>query len=283
MRTYISLSAIFVVLLSTASSWGYSDGSRLNRRTGAPGESTCANCHDNLNTGSGSITIDAPSGFAPGDTLDVTVTIQNPGQQRWGFEFTALDESNLAAGQLLVTDAARTVLSSSSGKQYINHSQQGTDAGTANMTSWSFRWVAPANPVNSVTFYTAGIAANDNGNTNGDSTYSTTHTMMASAADDDMSGTMPAVFGLAQNYPNPFNPTTAISFTLPKSSQVRLVIFNVLGQQVRTLADDYLSAGTHTVYWDGADADGNRMASGVYYYRLVTDGYSQTKEMILAK
>ncbi len=283
MRTFVGLSAILAVLLMTAPGWGYSDGSRLNRRTGAPGESTCANCHDNLNTGSGSIAIDAPSGFAPGDTLDVTVTIQNQGQLRWGFEFTALDESDLAAGELLVTDAARTVLSTSSGKQYINHSQQGTDAGTANGTSWSFRWVAPAAPVNSVTFYTAGIGANDNGNTNGDSTYTTTHTLLSSAADDEITGALPRQYNLAQNYPNPFNPTTTIAFTLPKSAHVRLTVFNSLGQQIRTLADKYLSAGTHTVDWDGLDSDGSRAASGIYYYRIVTDDYSQSKEMILVK
>ncbi len=283
MRNYVSLPAILAVLMMTATGWGYSDGSRLNRRTGAPGESTCANCHNNLNTGSGSVTIDAPSGFAPGDTLDVTVTIQNQGQQRWGFEFTALDESNLIAGQLLVTDAARTVLSTGGGKQYINHTEQGTDAGTANGTSWSFRWVAPATPVSSVTFYTAANAADYSGNTNGDSVYTTTHMLLSSAADDVTSGTLPYAYQLAQNYPNPFNPTTTIEFSLPKSSRVRLTVFNMLGQQVRTLADEYLTAGPHAVNWDGADAGGNRVASGIYYYRLETDDYSQTKEMILVK
>lgn len=283
MRKLLVLSGIVAALIMTTSAWGYSDGSRLNRRTGAPGESTCANCHDNLNTGSGSITINAPSGYAPGDTLDVTVTIQNQGQQRWGFEFTALDGSNLPVGQLLVTDAARTVLSSGGGKEYINHTQQGTDAGTANQTSWSFRWAAPETPVSSVTFYTAGIAANNSGNTNGDSTYSTTHTMIASAADDDLSSGLPDNFRLAQNYPNPFNPTTTIKFTLPKSSHVRLTVFNVMGQQIQVLADRSLSAGTHTIDWDGSDSNGSRAASGIYYYRLETDDYSQTKEMILVK
>lgn len=283
MRMYVSLPAVLAVLLMTATSWGYSDGSRLNRRTGAPGESTCANCHNNLNTGSGSITIDAPSGFAPGDTLDVTVTLQNQGQLRWGFELTALDESDLAAGELLVTDAVRTVLSTGGGKQYINHTQQGTDAGTANGTSWSFQWVAPATPVSSVTFYTAGVAANNSGNTGGDSVYTTTHSMIASAADDGIASGFPGGYSLAQNYPNPFNPTTTIEFTLAKSSHVRLVVFNVLGQQVRILADQHFGAGTHDVDWDGADSEGNRVPSGIYYYRIETCDYSQTKEMILVK
>lgn len=283
MRTYVSLPAILAIFLMTTLGWGYSDGSRLNRRTGAPGESTCANCHGNLNTGSGSVTIDAPSGFAPGDTLDVTVTVQNQGQQRWGFELTALDAGNLPAGSLLVTDAARTVLSTGGGKQYINHTEPGTDAGTANGTSWSFRWVAPSTPVSSVTFYTAANAANNSGNTNGDSIYTTTHAMIASAADDDYSGALPRGYRLAQNYPNPFNPATTIEFSLPKSSHVRLTVLNVLGQKVRILADEFLTAGPHTVSWDGTDFDGSRVASGLYYYRLSTDDYSQTKEMVLVK
>lgn len=283
MRYFVLLTTTLAILLMTVMSWGYADGSRLNRRTGAPGESTCANCHGNLNNGSGSVTIDAPSGFAPGDTLDVTVTVQNPGQQRWGFELTALDASNLPAGSLLVTDAARTVLSTGGGKQYINHTEPGTDAGTANGTSWSFRWVAPSTPVSSVTFYTAGNAANNSGNTNGDSIYTTTHVMIASAADSDDSGALPRGYRLAQNYPNPFNPSTIIEFSLPKSAQVRLTVLNILGQQVRTLADEFLTAGPHQVSWDGSDSYGSRVASGLYYYRLETDGYSQTKEMILVK
>ena len=88
----------------------------------------------------------------------------------------------------------------------------------------------------------------------------------------------------AVNYPNPFNPATQISFRLPQAGAVSLVIYNMLGQQVRTLlAGEYLNAGDHTVTWDGTDATGKPVASGVYLYRLTTDQATVTKKMMLTK
>ena len=73
---------------------------------------------------------------------------------------------------------------------------------------------------------------------------------------------------LYQNYPNPFNPTTTISYALPNSSKVELVIYNPLGQRVRTLVQGQQASGQHQVQWNGRDDKGNSVASGVYVYRL---------------
>jgi hypothetical protein len=78
---------------------------------------------------------------------------------------------------------------------------------------------------------------------------------------------------LAQNSPNPFNPVTSITFALPEASSVKLVIFNLQGQRVRTLISGHMHAGTHSVVWNGMDAQGRAVASGLYLYRL-TDGAS---------
>ena len=94
---------------------------------------------------------------------------------------------------------------------------------------------------------------------------------------------LPTAFNLEQNHPNPFNPTTTIRFDLPRSGQVRLEVFNIVGQKVRTLADGFLSAGNHAVVWDGRSEDGHTLASGVYLYRLVGDGFTRTRQMILVK
>jgi len=67
-----------------------------------------------------------------------------------------------------------------------------------------------------------------------------------------MKNTLPADFVLFQNHPNPFNPTTNIEFQLPKSGQMRIGIFNILGQKVRTLVDQHMKAGHKVVYWDGS-------------------------------
>ncbi len=87
-------------------------------------------------------------------------------------------------------------------------------------------------------------------------------------------------FELYQNYPNPFNPSTTIRFKLNKSENVKLRIFNSLGELVETLVDNDLNMGTHEVIFNSTN---NNLSSGIYYYQLSTESYSQTKGMILLK
>jgi len=89
---------------------------------------------------------------------------------------------------------------------------------------------------------------------------------------------IPTSFALAQNYPNPFNPSTTIEFSLPSASEVKLEIFNVLGQNVATLADGTLSAGNHQFEFDASN-----QPSGIYFYRLIHQNGSDTKKMVLVK
>jgi hypothetical protein len=94
---------------------------------------------------------------------------------------------------------------------------------------------------------------------------------------------LPSLFELAQNRPNPFNPTTTIDFYIESQSDVRLEVFNVLGQLVKTLVDRSMAPGQYSVVWDGTDTNGARMASGVYLYRLKSGDASLTKKMGLLK
>ncbi len=93
----------------------------------------------------------------------------------------------------------------------------------------------------------------------------------------------PLQFALGQNYPNPFNPETRIYFQLAKTQDIKLVIYNIRGQQVRTLADGRWLAGQHVINWDGCDNNGLRVPSGVYIYRIVTDGFIASRKMSLVK
>lgn len=90
-------------------------------------------------------------------------------------------------------------------------------------------------------------------------------------------------FGLAQNMPNPFNPKTAIAFTLSQPSDVRLEVYDVIGRRITTLVDAHMVAGPHRVYWDGRTADGERAASGVYFYKLVAGDEETSRKMVLLK
>ncbi len=94
---------------------------------------------------------------------------------------------------------------------------------------------------------------------------------------------LPFDFELNQNYPNPFNPTTSISFTIAKSSEVELTVFNMLGQEVKSLHTGYLQNGNHSIEWDGTNNAGMAVSSGVYFYRLSMAAGSETKKMVLLK
>ena len=94
---------------------------------------------------------------------------------------------------------------------------------------------------------------------------------------------IPEQFLLHQNYPNPFNPTTTIAFTIPKNSQVYLGIYDITGKLIKTLIDAPIEAGYHTVVWDGTDDNGRSVSSGVYFYKLKSKGYEETKKMLLLK
>lgn len=93
----------------------------------------------------------------------------------------------------------------------------------------------------------------------------------------------PDTFALDQNMPNPFNPSTTITYQMPESGDVKLVIYNLLGQEVRTVVDESLEAGYHKVVWDGRDAVGRQVASGIYIYRLKAASNIQSRRMMLLK
>lgn len=94
---------------------------------------------------------------------------------------------------------------------------------------------------------------------------------------------VPANFDLAQNYPNPFNPSTEINFSVPKSENVKLAIYDATGKLVRVLVNEMLNPGNYKVNWNGDNSSGSRVVSGIYFYRLESSSYQATKKMVLLK
>ncbi|MBI4551415.1 MAG: T9SS type A sorting domain-containing protein [Candidatus Latescibacteria bacterium] len=97
------------------------------------------------------------------------------------------------------------------------------------------------------------------------------------------SAAAPTHFELSQNTPNPFNPTTRIEYQLPRSVHVRLMIYNVQGQEVRRLVDVEQQVGVYRVEWNGLNDAGKPVASGIYLYRLQADEFTQTRKMMLVR
>jgi V8-like Glu-specific endopeptidase len=92
---------------------------------------------------------------------------------------------------------------------------------------------------------------------------------------------MPKSYYVEQNYPNPFNPETTIGFQIPDDSQVILKIYNMMGQEITTLVDGQLSAGSHSIMWNGCDNQGKKVPSGMYLYQFRAGNYNVTKKMVL--
>ena len=93
----------------------------------------------------------------------------------------------------------------------------------------------------------------------------------------------PGSYALDQNFPNPFNPATTIRYDVPKQSHVKLIIYNIAGQHVRTLVDVSQTAGRYSVHWNGRNGVGEMVTSGVYVYRLSTGTYQASRRMLLLK
>ncbi len=94
----------------------------------------------------------------------------------------------------------------------------------------------------------------------------------------NISTEVPSSYSLGQNYPNPFNPITNVKFSIVNSGNVKLVVYDVMGREVQTLVNERLQPGTYETTFDGS-----MLNSGVYFYKLITDGFTETKKMILIK
>ena len=113
--------------------------------------------------------------------------------------------------------------------------------------------------------------------------FTTASPTIITSIDDQGLNSVPEQYLLKQNYPNPFNPTTTISYALPKSSHIRLDIYNIHGQLIKTLENSPKEAGFHSIVWNATNKSGNKVSSGIYFYRLRSSEFVLTKKLLLLK
>ncbi|MBN2830389.1 MAG: T9SS type A sorting domain-containing protein, partial [Candidatus Cloacimonetes bacterium] len=111
----------------------------------------------------------------------------------------------------------------------------------------------------------------------------TPYSIVSFRKDDIEEGAIPLQTALKSNYPNPFNPTTTINYNIAKETRVDLSIYNIKGQKVKTLINDKIKPGYHSVVWDGTDKNNRQVSSGVYFYKLKTKKETFTRKMMMLK
>ena len=94
---------------------------------------------------------------------------------------------------------------------------------------------------------------------------------------------VPDIYALYQNYPNPFNPTTKIYYEMPEDALVKVVIFDVMGRNVKTLMNEIQSSGYHSILWDATNDMGEDISAGMYIYTILAGEYRSSKKMVLIK
>jgi hypothetical protein len=177
LRWPICVVLLMTVMVSTREVFANTEGiGPILPFTGAPGDpvtngATCnypgGGCHDTFdpNSGPGTLIIEAPPSYTPGETYLIRIDLAQEGQLRWGFQMTAIDDLLQAAGTFAPTDANSRLqdFSDFTDRSYVTHTIAGTAAGQADAGSWEMEWTAPSTDVGPVTFYAAGNAADNSG------------------------------------------------------------------------------------------------------------------------
>lgn len=188
---------------------------------------------------------------AAGDTLIDSVAVQNTGTA--DLVITSITSSNT---HFSIFPASGTIAPDSTAQFYIQFSAP-----------------APGSQQGFLVFH-------HNGPSSPDSVFVQADVITGFAADE---GEITPAFAVEPNYPNPFNPSTTIRFQLPRAGDVRLVIYNLMGQPVRTLLSARAPEGVHKQVWDGRDDRGKEVSSGVYIYRLTTKDFTESRKMVLIR
>ena len=253
---------------------GNSGGPPTGYAFNAPNYNSCTICHSGtVNSGNGSVEfIDLPNEFAPGVTYNIGIIVTGSNSRGYGFQASAMAGGEFVGSFSLNTNSEYLELNGG----FIQHSSR-TDSGI-----WYFNWDAPEESFETVTFSASGLATGGSSGYSGDRVY-TIQVEIQPQSVGILSNDLQIPFSLHGNYPNPFNGETIISYAIPKDGFVNISIFNVAGQFVTNLLNDYQLHGDKKIFWDTKDATGNHVPSGIYYYVVTNGKYKEARTMTLLK
>ena len=253
---------------------GNSGGPPTGYAYNAPNYNNCTVCHSGTpNSGDGSVEfVNLPNEYVPGETYSIGVTVTGSNSRGYGFQATAMSGDQFAGNFSLNSNSENLELNGG----FIQHSSR-TDSGI-----WYFNWDAPEEVTETITFSASGIGTGGSSGYSGDRVY-TVQVEIQSQSVGILSNDPLISFSLDGNYPNPFNSETIISYTIPKDGFVNISIFNVAGQFITSLVNDYQLRGEKKIFWDTKDATGNYVPSGVYYYVVSNGIYKEARTMTLLK
>ena len=262
---------ILLIILLPASAILYGSIDGRTGRTLKSSTSGCGGCHGSAFTPDVSVSFNGPDTVIQGQTVQYTLTINRATKTGAGLDIATRNgilapvSSNihLAAGEL--THNNNIPLSGGN-------------------VSISFTYTAPSSSLTDTLWATA-IATNSDGLTSGDDWNWAPSKRITVRAPLGINNNHSVVkdFKLEQNYPNPFNPSTKIRFSLPKSEFVSIEIFDITGNEIYTLVNSSVSAGSYSVEWNSVNNSGENVSSGVYFYVIKAGTYTETRRMILVR
>ena len=271
------------VFLLSAAAMQVDSNSAPASNTGAPGENNCttSSCHDTyaVNSGTGSTAINFENGitsYVPGKTYSISVEVSQASLMRFGFQMVALKNSdNANTGIFSPADVSKNQVTKGFGnlsnRKYITYTYESTLAQIPGKGSWAFNWTAPSTNEGAITFYLAGLAADNNGNDYGDYCY--TKSLSISPA-----SVIPADFNL-NVFPNPGNDVLTINYSLTQAADIKIQLTNSLGQNMQELELGLQNPGDYALPFSLIKEYGK----GVYFIRFIRDEKVIVKKIILTK
>ena len=249
-------------------------------KTGAYSEGDCTQCHADfaVNSGSGSIAITSvptlAGGYYPDSVYTVTVTVSQVGDSLFGFDFEALLNATTNGGTLsLLTPSTDVKTKADESTAITDVVHTGTGNNTKNSHAFSFYWTAPATGTGTVTFYTSGLAANDDGSTSGDYCYTTSMPLAQNTV--GIAETVAKDYNLSV-FPNPSSDNLNVKFSLKGISSVNMDIIDITGRKVADLISE-----------NGMNGEVNKTfnissyAKGIYFVRLKINNESTLEKIVV--